>query len=109
MTTDKKTQPEQAKVRLNLLMPPGRPSVISQHLFAQNFGEFVQLSFFEVIVPFVDAENSEQIEQMQAAGVNAECVARINVPASRMKEFVRVMKSMIPSEPETKVRGKRNA
>ena len=53
--------------------------------------EFV-ISFFEVTPPLVLGEPDEIKTQLEQLGtVQAECVARIVVAASRMPEFVRVL------------------
>jgi hypothetical protein len=93
----------QDSVVVNFRLPVNKPSVTAQHMFVQNFGEFIQLSFFELVMPVVSAEASEEeLAAVRDFGVHAECVSRVNIPHSRYPEFIKAMQKVIPAKKETK-------
>ena len=96
---DKKQQKEE-QLSVNFRVPPKTPSVTAQQLFAQNLGDFIQLSFFEMVFPLIPQDASpEQMAAIKAVGVTAECVSRVNIPASLYPDFLRVMESVANLKP----------
>lgn len=84
------------EIRLNFRIPFGLPSMTAQHMFVQDAGEFVQLSFYEIVFPIVNKKTAEQdIAAIQASGLVAECVGKINVPRGRFKEFASAMNLVV--------------
>lgn len=96
--TKKKTKPDtgEEQVPLRFRIPIGMSSRLAQHLLVQDLGEVVQLSFFEVIPPpIIQSGNPEEdLARLKELGVVAECVARLNVPASRFQDFANVMQQV---------------
>jgi hypothetical protein len=93
----KKKTKSAPQIKLNFRLAPKTPSLTAQHMIIQDVGDFIQLSFFEIAFPLMsDDATPEQIELLSEAGINAECVARINVPASRFNDFVDAINGVVP-------------
>ncbi len=94
----KKTKPDtsEEQVPLRFRIPVGMSSKLAQHLLVQDLGEVVQLSFFEAISPPIIQSSSpeENLARLKELGIVAECVARLNVPASRFQSFADVMQQI---------------
>lgn len=85
------------QISMRFQVPSKMPSVLAQHLFVQPLGEFVQLSFFEIVTPPMNPNYSEDenIKRLKETGMVAECVSRINIPASRYESFVKAMQQVV--------------
>ncbi len=95
--TKKKTKPDtsEEQVPLRFRIPVGMSSKLAQHLLVQDLGEVVQISFFEAIAPPIQSSSPEEnLARFKELGVVAECVARLNVPASRFQAFADVMQQV---------------
>lgn len=85
------------QISMSFRVPSKMPSVLAQHLFVQPLGEFVQLSFFEIVYLPTNPNYSkdENIKRLKETGIVAECVSRINIPASHYKNFVKAMQQVV--------------
>ncbi len=82
-------------IPLRFRIPVNTASLMAQHLFVQDLGEIVQLSFYEIVSPPIPPERMEEnLARLRESGIVAECVARINVPASRFQSFADVMQQV---------------
>lgn len=98
--TDEKQEVGDEQIPLRFRIPAKTHSLMAQHLLVQNLGEVFQLSFYEMIPPPIFPNNNEEeaLEQLKQAGVTAECVARINVPASRFRGFAEAMQQVVAEQ-----------
>ena len=98
---EKANQTEDAGLPVRLRVPAKMPSVVAQHLAVQPNDDGVLLSFFEVIPPIMPLDaNEEQLKQLRATGIIAECVSKVFIPGSRYQDFVSAMRSILPAESE---------
>ncbi len=83
------------EVTVNLGAALNLPSRLAHHMHVNDLGEFVQLSFFEVVFPVLSPTASEEeLEAIKAGGLYGNCVARINVPKSRFQDFTQAMNAI---------------
>lgn len=105
MEEKKKAKPvveEKIPVTVNFRVPPKMPSVTAQHVFVQDLGDIVHVSFFEVQHPLLDIENETRMEQIRKNGIDAECVARVNIPRSYFPSFVDVFSKVLKAQKKSK-------
>jgi hypothetical protein len=99
--------PEEYKeIRANLVFHIAEDIVgkYAHQMVVQTLENEVILSFFEVVPPFVLGSDEDQ-EKLAAAGIRAECVARIIFAKNRLPAFVKAMHGVqeklgLPPEPK---------
>ena len=89
---------ESAKIKVNFRMPSRMPSLYAHHLVVQPAEEEVALSFFEVVLPIIPEQDSEErIRIIQEQGIFADCIARITIAKNRFPSFVEAMQQVLDS------------
>jgi hypothetical protein len=80
------------EIQANLVfhVPDGMVSKYAHQMVVQTLETEVILSFFEVIPPLMLGSEEEQ-QKLAAAGIKAECVAKIIFSKTRLPAFVNAM------------------
>ena len=80
------------EIQANLVfhVPDGMVSKYAHQMVVQTLENEVILSFFEVVPPLMLGTEEEQ-EKLAAAGIKAECVAKIIFAKKRLPAFVNAM------------------
>ncbi len=90
---------ELTTIGVHLRTPFDMPSRLAQHLSVQDLGEIVQLSFFEIVFPYItDDTTEEERNAIQTGGLVANCVSKVHIPRSRYADFVKAMNTIKPSK-----------
>lgn len=95
------------ELQIKFRIPQRMPALLATEMIVQPGAGGVTLSFFDVIAPIVPPDVSEeQLESIRQAGIPAECISRIFIPAYKFEGFVNAMVTILKaSEAEAEPTG----